>query len=280
MEYIYLFLLIILILIGFYYKNTIENFEDKLFIPNKDYDKQYVDFYNLVWSNSDNLNTDINSIKDYLGNNKSSKILDGGCGVGNFTGNLNNLNYKVIGVDKSKEMLKKAVVKYPKSKFIRGNLNNKNLFSKNEFSVIYLGLNVLNLNQKEDIIKIIQNCNKWLKKDGYLIVKILDKNNLIYYPRKYSQFYIDNKKYKHSFTYFKNFLYNNWIIPQRTTTNFYEKIVLKDGRSRIKINKLFILERQNFIKIIENNGFNLDKLIDNKLTYKGTYLGIFKKKNN
>ena len=59
-----------------------------------------------------------------------------------------------------------------------------------------------------------------------------------------------------------------------------KKIVLKDGRSRIKINKLFILERQNFIKIIENNGFNLDKLIDNKLTYKGTYLGIFKKKNN
>ena len=114
MKYIYLLLLIILILIGYYYKNTIENFEDKIFIPNKDYDKQYVDFYNLVWSNSDNLNTDINSIKNYLGDSKSSKILDGGCGVGNFTGKLNNLNYRVIGVDKSKEMLKKAVVKVSK----------------------------------------------------------------------------------------------------------------------------------------------------------------------
>ena len=53
-------------------------------------------------------------------------------------------------------MLKKAVIKFPKSKFVRGNLNNKNLFSEKEFTHIYLGLNVLNLNSKEDIIKIIK----------------------------------------------------------------------------------------------------------------------------
>ena len=52
------------------------------------------------------------------------------------------------------------------------------------------------------------------------------------------RFYIDDK------IKFPLHILNFYIIVDnfQNNTNFYEKIVLKDGRSRIKINKLFILK--------------------------------------
>ena len=116
--YIVLGIIIILILIKCYklysFKN-IENFEDRLFIPNDNYDKQYVDMYNLVWNNNDNINDDIKNINEYAlkkystNKNKKINLLEIGCKNGLYSKKLKNLNYNIISEDKSKNMLKNSI---------------------------------------------------------------------------------------------------------------------------------------------------------------------------
>jgi len=161
--------------------------------------------------------------------------------------------------------LRKGMTYFPSDKLIRGDIVNYQLFNEKEFSHIYVGDNVLNMNTHKDINKILKNCYFWLRNGGYLIVDLKDRNKLDYFPAKYSQFYIDDKGNKHSFTYFKNFLYDRFYLPeQKEDDNYslYEKVVLSDDRKRVIRRKILIPERNELVKLIEKNGFKYEGMIE------------------
>jgi len=251
-------------------EKQIEGFEDKYHIAGDEFDKQYVDMYDIVWVDKNIVefvvkNIDNRLLKNYGEAKDKVKILDCGCGIGYYNNFFGLLGYESVGVDKSKNMLRKGMTYFPSDKLIRGDIVNYQLFNEKEFSHIYVGDNVLNMNTHKDINKILKNCYFWLRNGGYLIVDLKDRNKLDYFPAKYSQFYIDDKGNKHSFTYFKNFLYDRFYLPeQKEDDNYslYEKVVLSDNRKRIMRRKILIPERNELVKLIEKNGFKYEGMIE------------------
>lgn len=118
----------------------------------------------------------INLQKRYLGI-KSCTILDFGCGTGGFSGMLSSNGHRVVGVDKSKEMLKIA----------KGNITNKVLFldtnsffksekHKSSFDVI-TAMHVFDWihNTESNVIKL----DKYLRKGGIFLLSVFPKQHVI-----------------------------------------------------------------------------------------------------
>ena len=130
---------------------------------------------------------------------------------------------------------------------------------------------------------IIQNCYLWLNNDGYLIVPIYDKDELQVASRYYSSNYMDDKGNKHGFTYLNDFSHNCYYIKENIENieyNFYDKIVLKDGKNRVKKTKLYIPNKENIYDLILKNGFEKIYIEPIHLQILGGYeLALFKKKN-
>ena len=78
-------------------------------------------------------------ILDEIGNLKGKKILDVGCGFGDFLIWLRNKNIKVdyTGIDLVEGFLETAKKKSKKNKFICGNILNKKFFKKNKFNYVF-----------------------------------------------------------------------------------------------------------------------------------------------
>ena len=263
-------------------KRIIEKFEDKYNLHNDLFDKQYVDIYNIISNDKKGMNNDVKLINDFLKNKiKDKNMLDFGCRTGYLTSMFNNNGYKIIGVDRSRNMLKKASLENSDCDYIRGDIKNNNLFKYNTQNIIHIGRNTINYYNEEDIVKIIKNCNNWLKDKGYLILNTYSKD-INFYPREYSQLYNNNRKDNIdnvSFTYLKNFRYDNWFQKKKEKYkyNFYEKVVLENGKYRIKNNELTILPIKKIINILKKNNFKLSSKIDNRYKYQRNNIYIFQK---
>ena len=253
------------IYLKFFYKK-IENFEDRYNIAGDKFDKQYVDMYDLVWVNKEKNDKIVNFLNDTIFSNEDKdkiNILDCGCRIGYLNNLFGKLGYKSTGIDKSKNMLRKGSTYFPGDTLLRGDATNYKLFGEKEFSHIYIGDNVLNMVEHKDINKIIRNSYYWLKPGGYLIVDIKDIDKLDYFPEEYSQFYIDDKGNKHSFTYYKNFLYDRFFINEgKDKYSMYEKVIMEDDKERIIKHDLVIPKRNELVKLIEKNGFKYEGLVD------------------
>lgn len=238
----------------------VEGFTDLYKIADDKFDKQYVDMYDLVWVDKDQIEGIVREIDNTIlskSRKDDVKILDLGCYIGYYNNYFGLLGYKSVGVDKSKNMLRKGMMYFPKDTLIRGDIKIHKLFKEKEFTHIYIGDNVLNSLKHKDISKVLKNCYYWLKNKGYLIVNMKDVNKLDYFPARYSQYYIDDKGNKHSFTYFKNFLYDRFYLKNENSDIYtmLEKIVLNNGKKRIIKRELTIPKRQELVRLIEKNGF-------------------------
>lgn len=288
--FIALYFILVLIVIGSfiylkYFHMKVENFQDKYNLAGDDFDKQYVDMYDLVWVNRKK----DKSIADFINENLLKKgekedinILDCGCRTGNMNNLFSEMGYKSTGVDKSKNMLKKGANYYPGDTLLRGDITNYRLFGGKKYSHIYIGDNVLNMMSHKDMNKIIRNSYYWLKSEGYLVVDIKDIDKLDYFPEEYSQYYIDDKKNKHSFTYYKNFLYDRYFINEgKDKYTLYEKVILENNEERIMKHNLVIPKRNELVKLIEKNGFKYEGLLEDDKIKNGNGFDImyFKKIN-
>jgi len=112
---------------------------------------------------------------------KNTLVLDAGCGAGREARWLAENGYRVIGVDFSSPMLKKAnEIKNNKIKFIKGNLKNLS-FSDKAFDYAVLIHGVLPIiPKKEERIKILKEIYRVLKPEGILIFStVLDVSWII-----------------------------------------------------------------------------------------------------
>lgn len=276
----------------------IENYEERMGgkqdgtsdIPDF-FDKEFVDLYENIYND----NTDSKNIIDIMDDkclknikDKSLiKIMVGGCGV-NKTGSLLKKKYdNVICVDKSANMLLKAQILHPECKYIHGDLGNKKLFGKNEFSHILLDERMLYYNKNEDIIKIIENCNYWLADQGFLIIPIYNPDKFTMGARYYSTHFLDDKNNLHGFTYLNDYAHDCYYIKDiegdENEYSYYDKIVLDNGKKRIKITKFYIPEPNDIYTIILRRYFKIfytEKIKEGTQVVGGYETVIFRKERN
>jgi len=103
--------------------------------------------------------------------NKNSKILDLGCGTGLSSVEFFKNDFNVVGIDISKEMLKKAE-KYPFEKLICQDLEKPLKVKDNEFEVIML-VGVMEFIRNP--LSLFKQINKKLKAKGIFLITIPKK---------------------------------------------------------------------------------------------------------
>lgn len=289
----YLFIIFILYYIYDLYIKAhaiIENFEDKYdqnenYIDN--YDKEFIDFYSIIY-NEPKKNEHLEKIISKMLKNKNNpNILVVGSNSGNLLKALKNNFQNVSGLDKSELMLKKCHSKHPFLKTIKGDIIKENLFEPSSFDCIIFESTLLNENSEENINKILKNTYIYLKENGIMMCPIYEDKTLTPRPMYYTTNYIDNKKNVHGFTYLNDFNHDCYYIKRKKMEqgfnyDYYDKIVLKSQKHRIKKTPMYIPEKEDFYQIIMSKGFEIKKIydldeLDSVIDYE---IAFFKKKNN
>lgn len=129
----------------------------------KDYFDKNVESFsgsrNQIWP-------ELEELKKYI--KTGEKVLDLGCGNGRLFELFKDRKVKYIGIDNSKELIKKAREKYG-DHFILSDAF-KLPFSKNSFDVIWAIAFLHHIPSKQLRLKIMQEIKRFLKKDGKVIV--------------------------------------------------------------------------------------------------------------
>ncbi|MGD9276217.1 MAG: class I SAM-dependent methyltransferase [Candidatus Pacearchaeota archaeon] len=181
-----------------------------------------------IWSGyvhewNDSFLNDFDSKKDFSGNSnirfllkvamKKDKILDQGCGIGQYPLTAYKLGFKnVTGLDFSKELIRAArknaeKLNY-KINFIEGDIR-KMPFEKSEFDIVISAGIVEHVPETKLAIAEI---SRVLKNKGYLIIHVPQKISVFTITKKIQQFFgLWKCGYEKSFTkkYFSNLLKKN-----------------------------------------------------------------------
>lgn len=263
-----------------------KNFFEKKY-NNDIYDDLYAHYYDYAHLNQTKNNEEILKIKNYIDHFKNPKILDVGCGTGFHVNNLN-IDYDIIGIDKSKSMIKMAKSKYPDCKFYTRDFLNNNLDDLNTFThILCLNRTIYNIDNKEEFF---ENCSRLLSINGYLILNLIDTNNinsfinidnnnsknlfngksLGYYPRTHIIKFSKDIEFMSNFSD-ENLKSNNEIIYYEKLKNYRTNSVRKNEIS-LKINSI-----ESNIKYAKKYNLKVKKVIELP-NFKNEFLYIFIKK--
>lgn len=250
------------------------------------YDNFYSSIYNELFLSELKNEYEINNIKNYALNKFKGPInvLDVGCGTGNHLKILKKHGYKCTGLDISKNMVNIAKKNNPTCIIKQGDYHKKLLFKKREFS--HIQCLFFTLYYSNDQKSVIKNFNYWLKPKGYLILHLIDPKNFdpvlekssrlipLYNPQKDKK----NRKTKSKLTFNKFKYISDWKFDNENI-EFIENLYFSDGSKHIKnIHKFTIYSIKYYIKLLNNEGFKLEKIIDLALAnHEYNYIYIFKK---
>lgn len=101
---------------------------------------------------------------------ENAKILDAGCGDGEYTNILTKNGGIVIGCDGSAEMLKIAKKKYPKYKFNNVDITTELPYADKQFDIVFCNLVLMDI---DPINKSISEFNRILRDKGELFFSIV-----------------------------------------------------------------------------------------------------------
>ncbi|MGL5972620.1 MAG: class I SAM-dependent DNA methyltransferase [Oscillospiraceae bacterium] len=163
----------------------------------------FADYYDVLTSNIDykkRANYFNELIKKHKKTyNQTDILLDLGCGTGSLSLEFQKLGYDVIGVDKSYDMLSRAMEKNDKNKILFLNQDILNLDLYGTIDIVVSALDTINhLCNLEDVLKAFLKVSLFLHLDGLFI---LDLN---------SQYKHQNILANNVFVYDYGFLYTIW----------------------------------------------------------------------
>ncbi len=210
--------------------------EHKTYRDERIYDEFYSYIYDDLFLTIPYLQELVESISHVL--NGNSNVL---C-LGSKNGHIVQLLSKevtVCGIENSKDMIKMSNYKYPENKYLYGNYLDSGLFKENKFTHIILPMLVFNT--IEDINTLFDNVNKWLIHNGYLIIMLIDLENIpisSLINRKPSPFF------RNTFDY--DIVLND--------TNITDKIRNKQGYERTDIQSIYHHKEDKIIYKAQVNG--------------------------
>ena len=299
LDIILLIFILLIMYVLFINCNNKEGFEEKKQIIKRQGNNVFDDFYctiydDLVLCKEKNI-FEINTLFEKLKCNKNSKVLDIGSGTGHHVNLISKKCNNVIGIDKSKSMIKKAKNNYKNLNFEQNDVLNTMIFHDNTFThITCLYFTIYYIKDKE---KFFQNCFYWLKPGGLILLHLVDINkfdpilppsnpiigvspqNFVGERITKSEIIFDKINYKSDFILDKNININNNL--NESNAIFKEKIKYNDKNLvRINEHKLFMNSRKYIIGISQNAGFSVKSIerMDN-IQYDYNYLYTLIKPN-
>ncbi len=249
------------------------------------YDSFTAEIYDDLMFDSAKNSYEIREITKLTKLNKNSLVLDVGSGTGHHVRMLNNDNIKTIGLDKSKAMVEFSKSKYPRMKFIHGDVLTTSLFDLSTFS--HITSFCFTTYYIKDKLTYFRNCYDWLKPGGYMIVHLVDRERFdpilnaadplyMVSPQKHAKKRITNSVVKFKdFQYKANFKLNN----EKDIATFEEKFI-DDGTEKVRkhVHTLYMPTQKYILSLAKNIGFNLKGSIDMvHAQYEYQYLYILQK---
>ncbi len=126
-----------------------------------------------------NMNAEFPMMLQLLGNIKGKKLLDLGCGFGDYAKVYSEKGTIVTAVDNSKKEIEHAQkLNIPNTKFMVFDITNKFPFKDSSFDVITSSLVFDHL---EDLKSLFQECNRVLKNKGVMVFSV---TNPVFYQEK------------------------------------------------------------------------------------------------
>ena len=236
-------------------KSILENFEsiendNDNENDNENIDITYSKLYDVVFNEDEMFKYEIKLIKKFINNNikkdiKNIKILDAGTGTGKHYIYLNK-DFNTYGIEKSKNMIDRSILKIPVNKIKNGDLKDDNNYDQGMFDIIVCLKDTLYHNKLKDWDDIISNMYYWLKPNGYLIIHVFDKDKLDPTPRNHSQYVYDKNKTKHAITHFKKFVHDGWWEKKSKNIFEYNEIVAFRTKNKNKYKKRYFKHLLNF----------------------------------
>lgn len=138
------------------------------------YDDFYASVYDELVFNKVKNDYEIGQIVDITKPSDTSIILDIGCGTGHHVSSLAAHGYKVVGIDLSSSMIKKAQTTYPDLDFRNIDALDTMAFAGNSFThITCLYFTIYYIKNKRQFF---ENCNHWLMPGGFLILHLVNRD--------------------------------------------------------------------------------------------------------
>ena len=248
------------------------------------YDDFYANIYDYLVFNGIKNDYEVGTIINSTSPTETSVIADIGCGTGHHTSELSKKNLKVIGIDISPSMIKKAKENYPGVNFQVGDALDNGLLKMNSLThVLCLYFTIYYFKDKRHFF---DNTMDWLMPGGYLIIHLVDRETFdpilppgnplyIVSPQKYAKERITKTKVT-----FEDFVYNaNFNLDENNNiATFEEKFKFNDGHTRKQEQNLYMEDTSIIVNMAQDCGFILQGKIDMvKCAYENQYLYIFVK---
>ena len=131
--------------------------------------KDYAKYYDLIYKDKD-YEKEVDFIENIFWKNKPKKILEVGCGTGNYTKILLKRGYEVTAIDISEDMLKIARGKCA-CKFIEGDIRSVSINDKFDACIAMFAV-MGYITKNSDITKALNNIRKHLKPNGIFIFDV------------------------------------------------------------------------------------------------------------
>jgi len=137
---------------------------------------QIAQYYDVLYGNEDKILAECNFLEDVFEKfckQKPSDILDIGCGTGNHSIVLADRNYRMVGIDQSKNMIEEAKKKAQHRKNILFIVQNmKKIQVQKKFDCAFCLFNSFGyLTEKTDLNQFFSSLHKCLKHDSLFIVE-------------------------------------------------------------------------------------------------------------
>ena len=138
------------------------------------YDDFYANVYDELVFNKMKNDYEIGQMVDITKPSDTSIILDIGCGTGHHASSLAAHGYKVVGIDLSPSMIKKAQSTYPELEFKVADALDTMAFPGNAFThITCLYFTIYYMKNKRQFF---ENCLHWLMPGGFLVLHLVNRD--------------------------------------------------------------------------------------------------------
>ena len=202
-------------------------------------------YYHILYSDRTDYEAHnfIYQLKNHLSLDSKEKVLDLGCGRGRHSKTLSEFFKTLDGIDISKENIDFATSNKSKNQnFYLSDMRNFKM--SNSYGYIFnLFTSFGYFDDLSDNVKVLENCNHHLKKNGLLIIDFLNANKI----KKTIKNIQEIKTINNIIFEIDKYILNNYI---------FKKIKIIDGDSVLNfVEKVQLFELDDFIEMLEKTGF-------------------------